>query len=236
MNMQTISRKTVAFAMAATLAFCCTFLAFGASSAHAVETTGGSPSKAAVQKPALPTLNVMKKGFTSIKFAITQEGTVSGYHVRFKAKGGVWKSKYITKKIFKVKKAKLNHEYYVKVRAYTKKNGKKVYGKWSKVRSCKFTYDMDNYDYCMGQGDYYKAQYELQKSKRASLMKTGPGMYNPALAQNDPTYRTRYYQQVREHNAKISEAESNMEYYEKLMNEWYADATSQYWFYGYPRY
>ena len=162
-----------------------------------------------------------------------------GYEFRIGTNKAVTKN--VAKKTAKKPKAtfkglKLNKTYYVKVRAYTKKNGKKVYGKWSKVRSCKFTYDMDNYDYCMGQGDYYKAQYELQKSKRASLMKTGPGMYNPALAQNDPTYRTRYYQQVREHNAKISEAESNMEYYEKLMNEWYADATSQYWFYGYPRY
>ena len=162
-----------------------------------------------------------------------------GYEFRIGTNKAVTKN--VEKKTAKKPKAtfkglKLNKKYYVKVRAYTKKNGKKVYGKWSKVRSCKFTYDMDNYDYCMGQGDYYKAQYELQKAKRTTLMQTGPGMYNPALAQNNPTYRTRYYQQLNEYKAKISAVESNMEYYEKLMNEWYADATSQYWFYGYPRY
>ena len=130
MNTRTISRNIVAIAMAALLAL----LVIGVSDAHAVEATGGSPSKAAVQKPALPTLSVMKKGFTSIKFAITEEGTVSGYHVRFKAKGGVWKSKYITKKIFKVKKAKLNHEYYVKVRAYKLVKGKKLYGPFTRCK------------------------------------------------------------------------------------------------------
>ncbi len=37
----------------------------------------------------------------------------------------------------KIRRLKRKKTYYVKVRAYTVKNGKRVYGKWSKVKKCR---------------------------------------------------------------------------------------------------
>lgn len=52
---------------------------------------------------------------------------------KFKAK----KTKSTTKTKYTVKKLKKKKTYYVRVRAYTISNGKKVYGKWSSVKKVK---------------------------------------------------------------------------------------------------
>lgn len=52
---------------------------------------------------------------------------------KFKAK----KTKSTTKTKYTVKKLKKKKTYYVRVRAYTLSNGKKVYGKWSSVKKVK---------------------------------------------------------------------------------------------------
>ena len=151
MNMRIISKKAIAMTMAAVLALCCAALACGVTNAKAVETVEGSSSTTtatttttttteteAVQQPpkppAQPTLKVTKKGLTTMKFAITQKGKAAGFQVRYKVKGGTWKSKFTTKKTFKLKKVKINHGYYVKVRAYKLVDGKKLYGKFSKKK------------------------------------------------------------------------------------------------------
>jgi hypothetical protein len=66
----------------------------------------------------------------------------SGYEVTIATKKNFKKGKKVTSvkgtsKTFK--KLKQNKTYYVKVRAYTKKNGKKVYGAYSKVKKVKIT-------------------------------------------------------------------------------------------------
>jgi hypothetical protein len=66
----------------------------------------------------------------------------SGYEVTIATKKNFKKGKKVTSvkgtsKTFK--KLKKNKTYYVKVRAYTKKNGKKVYGAYSKVKKVKIT-------------------------------------------------------------------------------------------------
>lgn len=52
---------------------------------------------------------------------------------KFKAK----KTKSTTKTKYTVKKLKKKKTYYMRVRAYTISNGKKVYGKWSSVKKVK---------------------------------------------------------------------------------------------------
>jgi hypothetical protein len=190
--------------------------------------------------------SVGKAKITSITAKYVGKATVkagkvkgaSGYEFRIGTNKAVTKN--VTKKsaskpkaIFK--KLKVKKTYFVKVRAYVKKNGKKVYGKWSKVRSLKFVIDKDYHDYCIAQGDYYKGQYKLAQAKLVQAKTSGPGIYDPFAARNDPTYRSRYSREASDYRARVSAAEADRDYYEGLMNDWYAEADTQYAFIGYPR-
>ena len=63
----------------------------------------------------------------------------NGYQMQYATnkKFKVKKKKSTTKIKYTVKKLKKKKTYYVRVRAYTVLNGKKVYGKWSKVKKVK---------------------------------------------------------------------------------------------------
>ena len=131
---------------------------------------------------------------------------------------------------------KLKKRYFVKVRAYQVKKGKKVYGKWSKVRSVRFVVDKDYHDYCIEQGDYYKGEYEYAQQRLSQLNSSSPGIYDPFSARNDPTYSSRYSANLGEYQRQYSAIKSDRDYYKGLMNDWYEAADSQYVCEGYPKY
>ena len=65
--------------------------------------------------------------------------TAKGYQIQYATNKKYRKAKKITtsKTKYTIKKLKKKKTYYVRVRAYTVNNGKKVYGKWSKVKKVK---------------------------------------------------------------------------------------------------
>lgn len=83
----------------------------------------------------------IKRNGTKIKVTIKKVKGATKYQIKYST------SKKFTKKATKtvttkkttktIKKLKKNKKYYVKVRAYKKVNGKKYYGKWSKVKTVK---------------------------------------------------------------------------------------------------
>lgn len=64
-----------------------------------------------------------------------------GYEIQYgrnsKFRKSVTKTKVISKAAFSIKNLKRKKVYYVRVRAFSKSGGKKVYGKWSKVKKIK---------------------------------------------------------------------------------------------------
>lgn len=86
-----------------------------------------------------PVIKSLKPGKKSIKVTIKKKATgVVGFQIKaslnkkFKKNTKTVTSKKVTKTIKKLKSGK---KYFVKVRAYNVINGKKVYGKWSKVKA-----------------------------------------------------------------------------------------------------
>lgn len=77
-----------------------------------------------------------KKLFVKWKKDKNAKGYQISYSTNKKFKKNM-KIKDITKTTFTVKKLKKKKTYYVRVRAYTLSNGKKVYGKWSSVKKVK---------------------------------------------------------------------------------------------------
>lgn len=106
-----------------------------------VETTTDTTAK--VRKPAKVTgVKVKKNGKKKIKITWKKVKNVKGYQIQYalnkkfkKAKTVTIKKASVTKKIIKKLKSKKN--YYVRVRAYTTKSGKKLYGIWSAKKSVK---------------------------------------------------------------------------------------------------
>lgn len=92
------------------------------------------PAQAVIKK-------VKAKGGRSIQVTWKKQGNIRGYQLqyaenkRFKKK----KTKNVSasKGSVVLKKLKPKKKYYIRIRSYTYDNGKKVYGKWSKVKSCK---------------------------------------------------------------------------------------------------
>ena len=85
------------------------------------------------------TLNSIKKSGSKIKVAWKKVSGVSGYEVYIsKSKNGTYtKAMKITSstKVSAVSKKLAKGKYYVKIRAYKNVDGKKVYGKFSNVKS-----------------------------------------------------------------------------------------------------
>jgi len=121
-----------------------------ASSAQGDDTKGNSSVKpndggnmdATVAPKKVKGLKVKKKSKTSLKISWKRDKSVSGYQIAMKAGS---KGKYkIVKTIkknktvsFTKKKLKKGKTYYIKVRAYKKVNGKKIYGAYSKAKKIK---------------------------------------------------------------------------------------------------
>ena len=64
---------------------------------------------------------------------------ISGYQIQYATNKKYKKAKKTVthKKQYVIKKLRKKKNYYIRVRAYTVYNGKKVYGKWSKVKKVK---------------------------------------------------------------------------------------------------
>ena len=64
---------------------------------------------------------------------------ISGYQIQYAANKKYKKAKKTVtqKKQYVIKKLRKKKTYYIRVRAYTVYNGKRVYGRWSKVKKVK---------------------------------------------------------------------------------------------------
>lgn len=108
-----------------------------------VETTTAPKTTSKAKKPAKVTgVKVKKNGKKKIKITWKKVKEAKGYQIQYalnkkfkKAKTVTIKKASVTKKIIKKLQSKKN--YYVRVRAYTTKSGKKLYGIWSKKKSVK---------------------------------------------------------------------------------------------------
>lgn len=85
---------------------------------------------------------VKKKSAKKASIKIRKVTGATGYQIKLSTskkfkKGKNTITKNFKKNKFTVKKLKVNKKYYVKARAYKKVNGKKIYGKWSKVKKVK---------------------------------------------------------------------------------------------------
>ncbi|MCR5208039.1 MAG: fibronectin type III domain-containing protein [Eubacterium sp.] len=95
-----------------------------------------------VKKPARVKLKKLVRGRKKITVKWKKVKGAKGYQIQYTLKKGFKgkkKSIYVKNKTLKrtVKKLKAKRKYYVRVRAYKLSNGKKIYGKWSKVRAIK---------------------------------------------------------------------------------------------------
>lgn len=98
--------------------------------------------KSTVKKPKRVTITSVKsskKGQITVKYKKLKK--VSGYQISYSTNKKFKKAKSIKVKASVVKKTikklKSKKKYYVRVRAYTKKGSKKLYGSWSKVKKVK---------------------------------------------------------------------------------------------------
>ena len=83
-------------------------------------------------------LKLKKAKKHSLKLTCTNVKYRTGYQVRYKKSGAKkWTTKNFKKNTFTLTKLKKNKKYKVKVRVYKTVNGKKFYGKWSKVKTVK---------------------------------------------------------------------------------------------------
>ncbi|MGN0155292.1 MAG: fibronectin type III domain-containing protein [Lachnospiraceae bacterium] len=97
------------------------------------------PEKAAAPgKPVIASLTRKSKSKMQVKIKKVAYG--EGYEVEYAANSKFKKSKKVVSKetSITIKKLEKNKTYYIRVRAYRTVNGKKVYGKYSKVRKIKF--------------------------------------------------------------------------------------------------
>ena len=97
-------------------------------------------TKAVVKKPGkAKILKAKYKKKRKIYIKLKKITGAKGYHIRYsdsKKFDGYW-DKYTKKKTITLKKLERHTKYYIKARAYKKANGKKLYGKWSKVKKVK---------------------------------------------------------------------------------------------------
>ena len=111
---------------------------------------GSDSSKPSNTAPAKTAIKKLKKGKKSFKASWKKVRGVSGYQLqystnkkfkkRYKGKKHTVKSIYIknvNKTSRTVKKLKVGKKYYVRIRTYKTVGGKKVYSKWSKVKTVK---------------------------------------------------------------------------------------------------
>lgn len=92
------------------------------------------------KKPAKAKILSVKAGRKSIKVKIKKQTSVDGYQIvsaRNKKFTKAKKTKLTGKTTFTFKRLKRKATYYVKVRAYKKVGGKKVYGSYSKLKKVK---------------------------------------------------------------------------------------------------
>lgn len=88
--------------------------------------------------PAAPAEFTVKKSGDYLKLQWKKSGGVNGYEIH-QYKGGTWKKiKTTTGTIYTDKSVKKGTTYKYKVRAYATVNGKKIYGKFTSVKSYKF--------------------------------------------------------------------------------------------------
>lgn len=87
-----------------------------------------------LKKPKIKTLRSSKK--KTLKVTWTKVTGAKGYELRYstKKKMGSYNAVKTTKKKIKFGQLKKHKKYYVKVRAYAKRNGKTIYSKWSKKK------------------------------------------------------------------------------------------------------
>ena len=100
-----------------------------------------STSAATIKKPAKVSLkSVITISTSSVKVTWKNIEEATGYQIKISSNNNFSKAKTVntinaSKKT--IKKLKSGTKYYVKVRAYTKINGNKKYGNWSKIKSVK---------------------------------------------------------------------------------------------------
>lgn len=91
------------------------------------------PSKVSIKSIQTVSTNAIRLSWKKVKKA-------KGYQIKLAANKNLTKGKKTininkNKKAKTIKDLKSGTKYYVKVRAYTKRSGKKIYGKWSKIKS-----------------------------------------------------------------------------------------------------
>lgn len=111
-----------------------------ASTVTSTTATPETTTQATVTTPKKAVIKSLKnKKGKKMKITIKKIAGVNGFRIRYcenkKFKGYVQKN--TTKRIVTIKKLVKKQTYYVKVRAYKKVNGKKVWGAWSKVKKVK---------------------------------------------------------------------------------------------------
>ena len=103
--------------------------------------TTSAPSNDTVKKPAKVKIKSLKAGKKQIKVSFKKVKGVSGYKITYSLNKKFKKAKTLNvnakTKSKLIKKLKSGKTYYVKVRAYAKATGKKVYGAWSSVKKVK---------------------------------------------------------------------------------------------------
>lgn len=113
------------------------------SSSKQVKITVKSAKASTTTKPKKPVIKSVKKaGKKKIKVTWTKNKQVSGYQICISTTSKFKKQKCVTilkksKTSKKISGLKKNKKYYIRMRAYVKVNGKKVYSKYSKIKKIK---------------------------------------------------------------------------------------------------
>ena len=102
----------------------------------------GALSKVAYCKvkttPPKPVIKIKKIGRKSVRLGIQKNSGVRGYEVKIsRYKYKEFKTVLTKKQNCKISGLKTKRKYYIKIRAYTYLNGRKIYGKYSKIASIK---------------------------------------------------------------------------------------------------
>ena len=111
--------------------------------AKADVTTVTGDNQQTTTKVAIGAVKITKKRplVKKIKLTVKKVTNATGYEFKYstnkKFKKKLTKTKLTSKNVILLKKLKRKKKYFIKVRAYTTVNGKKVYGKWSKRISVK---------------------------------------------------------------------------------------------------
>lgn len=106
-------------------------------------TTTVAPTTTAVNKvtkPAKVKIKKIKRKAKSATINIKKIKTAKGYQVKYGTNKKITKNvttKTVKKTTFTIKKLKTSKKYYIKARAYVQDGKKKVYGKWSTVKTIK---------------------------------------------------------------------------------------------------